>query len=215
MAPENIGQKIFSASSKTGGDFFLGRLSPPEAPRVPPNPYARCTATRFVTVNPPHSAIPLGVTRAASGTERVTGQRPSSCAAPASLLAHPAGNRSIRRERDAFRQKPGESLGEAASRARRTAGARDARPVRVTRRQMQARQGRRYPADAVSRRRWRMQGAGGQAAASGCGTTSPMKDEGRAAEHDQGDMRGLFRRRSGAERFRPRRAVQDSPPRLT
>ena len=32
-----------------------------------------------------------------------------------------------------------------------------------------------------------MQGAGGQAAASGCGTTSPKKDEGRAAELDQGD----------------------------
>ena len=49
-------------------------------------------------------------------------------------------NRCRSREQDAFRQKPGESLGEAASRARRTAGARGARPVRVTRRQMQARQ---------------------------------------------------------------------------
>ena len=103
---------------------------------------------------------------------------------------------------------------QAASRGRRTAGARAARPVRELRRQMQARQGWRYPADAVSRRRWRMQGAGGQAAASGCGTTSPKKDEGRAAERDQGDMRGLFRRRSGAERFRPRRAVQDCDPKL-
>ena len=83
---------------------------------------------------------------------------------------------------------------QAASRGRRTAGARAARPVRELHRQMQARQGWRYPADDVSRRRWRMQGAGGQAAASGCGTTSPMKDEGRAAEHEQGDMRGLFRR---------------------
>ena len=104
---------------------------------------------------------------------------------------------------------------QAASRGRRTAGARAARPVRELHRQMQARQGWRYPADDVSRRRWRMQGAGGQAAASGCGTTSPKKDEGRAAEREQGAMRGLFRRRSGAERFRPRRAVQDSPPRLT
>ena len=45
-----------------------------------------------------------------------------------------------------------------------------------------------------------MRGTGGRAAASGCGTASPKKDEGRAAELDQGDMRGLFRRRkrSGA-----------------
>ena len=45
-----------------------------------------------------------------------------------------------------------------------------------------------------------MRGAGGRAAASGCGTASPKKDEGRAAELDQGAMRGLFRRRkrSGA-----------------
>ena len=45
-----------------------------------------------------------------------------------------------------------------------------------------------------------MRGAGGRTAASGCGTASPKKDEGRAAELRQGDMRGLFRRRkrSGA-----------------
>ena len=40
------------------------------------------------------------------------------------------------------------------------------------------------------------QGAGGQAAASGCGTTSPKKDEGRAAELDQGDH---ARSRSGPQ----------------
>ena len=103
---------------------------------------------------------------------------------------------------------------QAASRTRRTAGARAARPVRELRRQMQARQGRRYPADDVSRRRWRMQGAGGQAAASGCGTTSPKKDEGRAAEHDQGDMRGRGRGRSRADRSRARRVAQDCDPKL-
>ena len=80
--------------------------------------------------------------------------------------------------------------------------------------QMQARQERRYPADAVSRRRWRMQGAGGQAAASGCGTTSPKKDEGRAAERDQGDMRGRGRGRSRADRSRARRVAQDCDPKL-
>ena len=116
---KTLGKKHFQTSPKRAETFSSDAFSAPEAPRVPPNPYARCTATRPWTVNPPHSAIPLGVTRAASGTERAAGQRPSSCAAPASLLAHPAGNRSRRRERDAFRQKPGESLGEAASRARR------------------------------------------------------------------------------------------------
>ena len=102
---------------------------------------------------------------------------------------------------------------QAASRGRRTAGARAARPVRELRRQMQARQGWRYPADAVSRRRWRMQGAGGQAAASGCGTTSPKKDEGRAAERDQGGHARLVspppaqrnpRKRGESRRTRPR-----------
>ena len=47
---------------------------------------------------------------------------------------------------------------------------------------------------------WRIRPEIAVEGASGCGTASPTKDEGRAAELDQGAMRGLFRRRkrSGA-----------------
>ena len=92
----------------------------------------------------------------------------------------PAGGCQAASDEDDAAQKRSEEkrrrfVGAGGFEGRRSAGARAARPVRVLRRQVQARPGRRYPADAVSRRRWRMQGAGGRAAASGCGTTSPLK----------------------------------------